>query len=316
MSAATTWRRFTEQVEQRHGDGRYTVLLAEHPLYLAGYAPLRHKPRFGNLTLAPRIPLYQLGYMGAAPVGPSVTKAIAPIAVVASSMIATAAGAGSIAGPIGTAVGVVIGLIAGFWSAHDARAAGAKDENTVVNSAVIAFNQSLKAVFAAANSSDPAQNITAAQAISACQQILQSYWAAMQGQMSGPGRSDASNGGQSCGTLETPPVCGEMASGGHLCNKSCTAGCCVGCNDLTNTIAMAIAVFQAGGGTVNVCQVYGDKYGLVDAASYSLTYTPPTVSGSAAGAVSSIESALTGNVSSSSLFLIGAAILAAMVFLR
>lgn len=322
------WRRYTEQVEQIKGNGRYTILLQEHPLYLQGYAPLHHKRRFGNLTLAPKIPLYQLGWLGQitpsagitaagqaatqaatskAPAGPTALN------VASTSMMALAPAAGP-AAPFVLAAAVVMKLIAGFWAAHDARVAGAKDENSVANSAVLAFNQSLKAVFAAANSSDPTQNIQASQAITACQQIMQSYWTAMIPHMTGPGRADASGAGANCGTVNPSAPCSGMISG-HKCDKSCTAGCCVGCQDLTPSIYAAIAVLQAGGGSFQVCQVFGDKYGLSNSSSYTLTYTPPTVASSA----SSLLSDLTGGTStggSSSLLLLGLAAIAALLVMR
>ena len=324
------WRRYTEQVEQIHGNGKYTIRLQEHPLYLQGYAPPRHKRRFGNIILAPRIPLYQLGSLAqitasvgitaagnAATTAATSKTAAGPTALNAAStgLMAIAPATGP-AAPFVLAAALVMKLIAGFWASHDARVAGAKDENKVVNSAVLAFNQSLKAVFAAVNSTDSTKQIQVSDAITACQQILETFWSRMQGHMTGPGRADASNSGQNCGTVNPSAPCTGMISG-HKCDKSCTAGCCVGCQDLTPSIAAAIAVLQAGGGTFTVCQVFGDKYGLSNSSSYPLTYTPPSVASSAASAVSSIESALTGGSGgSSSLLLLGVAAIAALLVLR
>jgi len=319
MSAASItlpgWRRYTEQVEQVHGGGRYTILLQEQPLYLQGYAPVRHKPRFGNLIVAPKTPLYQLGQItpsaGITAGGQAVTTAVSSKAPVGPTVLNTTstglmaiAPATGPAAPFVLAAAVVMKIIAGFWAAHDARVAGAKQENAVVNSAVLAFNQSLKAIFAAVNATDSTQ-ITAADAITACENLLTTYWGRMQGQMTGPGRADASYGGSNCGTPVPGNICGEM-TGGHKCDKSCTAGCCVGCNDLTPTIAAAIAVLQSGGGTFQVCHVFGDKYGLSDSASYSLTYTPPTASSSAAGILSSLTGGGSGSLLPIALLALGA----------
>jgi hypothetical protein len=60
---------------------------------------------------------------------------------------------------------------------------------------------------------------------------------------------------------------------------------------------MAIAVFQAGGGTVQVCGVTGDHYGLAGRGSYSLTYKAPAIAQSVSGAASGLLSELTGGSS-------------------
>lgn len=260
--------------------GCHCVAAPANPVYqMGGFPPQR---RMQQTVWAPKTPIHQLGA-----VAPQVIAASAPFAAIGTSAAITAAAAGSgaaygaFAGPIGAAVGVVVGLIAGFWSAHDARAAGAKDENAAMNSAVTAFDQSIKAVFAAANSTNPAQQITAAQAISLCSQVLQSYWAGMAPHQTGPGRADASNHGASCSGL--------------TCNSSCTAGCCVGCLDLTPSIANCIAVFQAGGGTAQILAVYGSSYGGVARGAYSLTYTPPP---QAAATVASAGSNIVSDISS------------------
>jgi hypothetical protein len=217
------------------------------------------------------------------------------IGVTAGVTAASSAGiiaVGSAAGPIGAAAAAVVALIMSLWSAHAARAKGAQTENAAMNSAVVAFDGSLKAIFAAAN----AGTISASDAASYCQQNMQAYWTGMAPYMTGPGRADGSHGGTGCTSVI---VCNQQTSPGLACNKSCTAGCCVGCDVLTPTINQAIAIFEAGGGTLNVCPVYGSGYGGQSRASYSLTYTAPTVAQTAASAtqaastaVSSTEAAL------------------------
>jgi hypothetical protein len=192
---------------------------------------------------------------------------------------------GSAAGPIGAAAAAVVALIAGLWSAHNARAKGAKNENAAMNSAVIAFDGSLKAIFQAAN----AGQITAQQAIQYCQQVLQMYWQGMAPYMTGPGASDGSHGGTGC---QNVVVCNQQSPPGLQCSKSCTAGCCVGCDVLTPTILQAIQIFQKGGGTLTVCKVYGSKYGGQTRESYSLTYTAPAASAVAGASASGVTSAL------------------------
>ena len=192
-------------------------------------------------------------------------KLISTAAGIGGTSIATAAGAGSLAGPIGAGVGVLVGVIAGLFAAHDARKKGAQNENQAVNAFLPAFDGSMQAIFQAANSG----SISATDAISACQQVLQQWWASMAPWQTGPGTGDASHGGANCAALAA------AQAKKNQCNKSCTAGCCVGCMDLYPGVMNAIAVFQAGGGTANFPQVFGSSYGASGRAGYSLTYTPP-----------------------------------------
>lgn len=290
------------------------VRAPEFPLYLSGnlsgylgeavYAP------YPATVRAPKIPLYQLGARGlrglrASRLGSSTPlplwELIGPAVVAkgggaaASALESAAAGAaqGAAFGPIGMAVGAVAGAIAGLWASHAARAAGAKNENVAVNSAVVAFDGSLKAIFGAANSTEMSTQITASEAITLLAQTLQSYWAGMAQFMTGPGAADASQGGTKC---QTVAVCNQQSSPGLKCDKSCTAGCCVGCDVITPTINQAIAIFRAGGGTLNVCEVYGSGYGATTRQSYTLTYTPPaaTAAAAAAGGVAAPGAPVTG----------------------
>lgn len=268
------WRQYQEQVIGRHGSGKYTILLQEDPV------------------------LRGLGRLGASPTGQLISSGAGIATTIASPSIVSAAGltagtaaAGALTAGIGAGVAIVVGLIASAWSAHKARAAGAKSENAAMNSAVQAFDTSIKAIFAAANSGQ----VTGAQAGQLIQQLYQSYWAGMAPYMTGAGRADASHGGMSCGTIT--PTCNGS---GIKCDKSCTAGCCVGCSNIMPTIQQALAVFASPtGGTVNVCQVYGSKYGGTARGSYSLTYTPPAAT--AAAGLASSASALTASLGSSAL---------------
>ena len=195
-----------------------------------------------------------------------------------------ATGIAAFAGPIGVGIAVIGAVIGGLWAAHAARAKGAKNENAAMNSAVQAFDASIKAIFNAANSDDPSKYIDANTAIQALQQTLQSYWAAMAQYQTAPGTSDESHGGTNCASVRAKST---------PCDKKCTASCCVGCVDLEPSIMDAIAVFQQGGGTVNVRKVFGSKYGGAERAAYTLTYkpNPPVV---AANAVDELTQAFTG----------------------
>lgn len=272
---APAWKQFDEQVIERSGGGRYKILLRENPFGLAGLgsgAP----SGLGPWTL----------------VGPAV---VAPSGGTAASVaLSSASGASmglAVGGPIGAGIGAIAGAIAGAWAAHAARAKGATTENAAMNSAVIAFDTSIKAVFAGANSGQ----ITGSQAAGLCQTIMQSYWAGMAPFQTGPGRADASHGGAACGTLNPGGPCIGMI-GGPKCNSACTAGCCVGCQDLYPTILSAIAVFNSTtGGSITACNVSGSGYGGQTRAAYTLTYTPPAAT-TAAGLANTASSLLTNPV--------------------
>lgn len=269
--------------------------------------------RLSQTVRAPQTPINSLGWRDLAGLGVSAPAAVASLAPVAATgtSIAAAGAAGSWAGPIGAGVGILVGLIAGLWAAHDARVKGAKTENAVMNSAVQAFDASLQAIFAAANSGQ----VTGAQAASECQSVLATYWSEMRPYQSGPGAADASNGGSGCASVT---VCNQQTAPGLPCNKSCTAGCCVGCDVLTPTINQAIAIFQAGGGTLSVCPVYGSSYGGSDRASYTLTYAPPapTATSTVTNAISSVLSPTVAGSSSSSLLTLGLLGLGLLLVLR
>jgi hypothetical protein len=197
---------------------------------------------------------------------------------IASSSAFSGTWVGAAAGPIGAAVGLVVGVIAALWSAHEARAKGATTENQFLNSAVTAFDGSLKAIFQAAN----AGQISASDAISMLGSLMPTFWASVANYQHLPGTADASHGGVNCGTYIPGQTTPCTPSGAPACNKSCTASCCVGCHDFMPTVQYAAYIFsQPNGGSLNVCEVYGDHYGLNDRAQYTLTYTPPAGSGGA-----------------------------------
>jgi hypothetical protein len=220
----------------------------------------------------------------------------APIAGAVTSGLVAGTSIGAFAGPVGAAVGAIVGLIGSLFSAHSARAAGAKSENDAVNAFLPAFDQGLQTIFQQANNG----TLSAVGAASACQSLLQQWFQNMAPYMRGSGRADSSNGGNNCGNGTPNPAGPCMGTeGGHKCDSSCTAGCCVGCQDLYPTILQAVQVFQnPNGGTIQACNVAGSSYGATARASYSLTYTPP-----AAGSVAGVANSLTAG-GSSSLFLL------------
>lgn len=218
----------------------------------------------------------------------STGSAVATSAVItslANSGVVDAA-LGTWAGPIGAGVGALVGIVAGLFAASAARAKGAKTENAAINEYLPSWDAAMSQIFAAAN----AGTSTPAQCIAAIQQIMAAWWQAAAQFHGLPGVADNSGGGANCGsyTSGTTPPC----SPGHPCSKSCTAFCCVGCNDLWTSSLDAIRVFNSPtGGTVNVCTVYGSGYGATQRSGYSLTYTPPAA-GTVAGATSTVGAAL------------------------
>jgi len=266
------------------------------PLYDQGARLPRVRARYTHSVRQPAYPLYEgWGLHGMGQEGPQILKATAPIAATATTAIlapvftggATAGGAagagaaaGSWAGPIGAAVGILIGVIAGLWAAHSARVKGATQENQAINSAVSTWDAGMKAIFNAANSSDPTINVPGPVAAQQVQQLWGQFWAMMSPYLRSPGTSDASGGGMNCGSPTLNPA-GPCAGtpGGHKCDASCTATCCVGCQDLYPAMLQAVQVLNSpAGGTVQVCAVSGSKYGAQARSGYTLTFNPPAVS--------------------------------------
>lgn len=276
-------------------------------------------------VLAPRVPLYQRGWLGAGTPGAGGAQIIGASSAVAataattllpgSALVTSGLLAANMVPLIGTGIAVLGGIIAGLWAKHAARVAGAKDENSAINSAVSTFDSVVKAIFSAANSTDPSTNISAAQAAAQCQQLMQTFWQQMAPHMSGPGRADSSNMGSNCGQVNSADPCSGMI-GGHKCDKNCTAGCCVGCQDLVPTVAQAVAVFQAGGGSVKVCTVYGSKYGAAQRSGYTLTYKQPMMNSVTGEISSALGGSLGGSVGGVPLWALAAAGLAAFALLR
>jgi hypothetical protein len=182
------------------------------------------------------------------------------------------------------AVPIVGGALAAvtnaFLSGHIAREKAAVSENQAVNSLIPAFDTDLKSVFAAMNAGD----LTPSEGISAVTTIWNNYWTAIKPVQQGSNKTITP-----LSTLETGNVAGvnggsfgimcnsQAAPGGIPCDKTCTAGCCVGNDVLTPSIQQAIACFQSpSGGSIHVCEVYGNStYGTTTRAAYNLTYTPP-----------------------------------------
>ena len=170
-------------------------------------------------------------------------------------------------------VGVGLKLFGGLLAAHDARVQAAKTENQALNQLVPIVATNLQDLFAALN----AGQVSEGEALSYLTQIEGAFWSNLQPvQQASTGCSN--NGGNG----------NNEPSGAHTkCDKHCTAGCCVGCNNIRGWMANAAAVINAHGGTAtfhaipgcNACNG-GKGYGFNPTADFTLTYKPiPVISG-------------------------------------
>lgn len=310
-----------------------TVAAPSVPLYDMGALTLRVRPRSTQAVREPAYPLYDgwaLHGLGAGPAAISPGNAIGPWTIIGPAVVSPSGGAASsavrsaaagaaqgfaIGGPIGAGIGAIAGAIAGLWASHAARAKGAKTENKIVESALQAWDSAMQQIFQAANSSDPSVNISGAQAASLVQQQYQTWWQSVCPYTKGPGAADTSGCGTNCGQGINPagPCQGEPY--GHKCDKSCTASCCVGCQDLYPVMLEAVNVLSSPtGGSVEVCAVAGSSYGVSARSSYTLTYTPPTLAGAASGLLSDLTGGLTAGGGGGSL-LVPLALVAGLFFL-
>jgi hypothetical protein len=315
------------------GNTMSTVAAPSVPLYDMGWMAPRVRPRATQAVREPSYPLYDgwgLHGLGAKTISPG--SSIGPWTIIGPATVCKGGGTACSAaesaaqgaaqgfafgGPIGAGIGAIAGAIAGIWASHAARVKGAKTENKVVESALQAWDAAMQQIFQAANSSDPAVNISGSQAASLVQQAYQTWWQSVCPYTKGPGAADTSGCGTNCGQGINPagPCQGEPY--GHKCDKSCTASCCVGCQDLYPVMLEAVNVLNSPtGGSVEVCAVAGSSYGVSARGGYTLTYTPPTLAGAASGLLSDLTGGLTaGGSGGSSSLLLPLALVAGLFFL-
>lgn len=237
----------------------------------------RHK--LGAAVRAPRTPIYQLGYFGAAA---QIVGASAPIAAAGTTAILAAdTSVGAAAGPIGAAVGAVVGIIAGLLAGHELRAKQAKNENSAVNIAVNGFDSDVRQIQQAFSSGQ----IDASGVLQAVATVMPGYWTVVTPQLQ-PGRNGC-NSGSSC-PIEVP--------GKQPCVGSIGAGCCIACYQLTPGITGPNGIVAAVQGqsqsakgpyVAEIPQVFGSSYGASSRAAYTLDFTPKAGTG-ITGALSSI----------------------------
>lgn len=183
-----------------------------------------------------------------------------------------AAGTSAVAAvnPITAVAGPLLSWIGGLFGQHTARVKGATDENHAVDEMVAGFDYAMKTIFDQANSGQ----LSASDAMNACEAVMQQWW-----QLAAPFESEPGTARTGCVDKFSGTGPGEYGSDGTVCNKQCTALCCVGCNPIGASIQNAIYVFQTGGGKARMQKVFGTpKYGSHDRETYYLTYTPPPLS--------------------------------------
>lgn len=217
---------------------------------------------------------------GVTGVAPNSTMAITGIAGSTAAGLASYAalpGAMSALGIATIGIGAVIGVGLALWQAHLARVKGAKDENAVLNELVPNFSKCLIAEFDALNTG----KINPAAALQDLETIRVSYWGAIAPYQKGAGQhthpcaplmsTDPLNSG------EYEPGCIPWKSAKvqtTACDKSCTAGCCIGCDYVEPAICSAKYLIQTGGGMVKMHAVGGSKYGYTGQAGFTIAYAP------------------------------------------
>jgi hypothetical protein len=177
-----------------------------------------------------------------------------------------AAGAVNVIPVVGQAVSAILAIGASLLGQHTARVKGATAENSGINAIVPAFDADLKEI----NAAWLAGSLNPTMAATYLQQVHDQYWAYMQQFVGRPGVAT-----RTCppGQVGGPMGHGGCTSGQPICDKGCTAGCCVGCSAINGTIANCLWAIQTGyHGPVAVCAVFGSKFGANDRAGYQLSW--------------------------------------------
>jgi hypothetical protein len=248
---------------------------------------------------------------------PSIAASTGTAAAVSAGTIA-AGSALSIAVPV---VGLVLSAVIGsLFAAHAARVAGAKQENTVLNSLIPTVQQAIATVFDQLNSGAA----TPSEAIDGLNQIESSYWSAVSQVEHAPGQAGnesqcvtvAGAGLHITGTpsVQNPPGSSFSGYGPAHFDKSCTASCGVGCMWVASWVNVGIKLIQAGGGQVTFDGVVGNTYGLQNYPPLSITYTPPApgsiAAATAAASSGDISGLLSANILGIPLWMIAAGFIA------
>lgn len=210
---------------------------------------------------------------GAASVGAAAASAAIHAASIGASVGASAAIGAATAG-----IGAAIGIILALFAAHQARVAGAKNENAAVNLAVPNAQSELQQIVSLYNSGQ----LTASLAAQYVAQVAANFQAAIAQYQTGAGQHSIACVAGSSVNSKT----GSWAS--TPCNKNCTAGCCVYCNTILQWVSAVTQAITAGGGTAQMGGITGDaKYAGMNLPAWTLNVTPPAP-GSVAGVTSDL----------------------------
>jgi len=171
-------------------------------------------------------------------------------------------------------VGQITALGAALLGQHSARVKGATAENTGIDAIVPAIDADVREINAAWNQGQ----LSATMAVTYLSQVRDQYWQYMSQFQSQPGvAARPCPSGQVGGPLTilagyTSGTSG-CVTGQPACDKTCTAGCCVGCSAINGGIANQIWAIQTGyRGPVGMCKVFGSKFGAHDRAAYQLSW--------------------------------------------
>jgi hypothetical protein len=216
--------------------------------------------------------------------GPPVQVVSPSSAVGASLQTGTAAANGVAAGlnlvPVaGPAISVAFKLLSStLLAASAARAKAATSENAAVAAGIPGWDAAVGQIASSYNSGA----ITATQAATLFAATLTNFWSEMQGKIQS-GRNGC-NYGANCPPSVNPSSDQSTAIVGaaNYCSGSIGAACCVGCADLSLSVAnLQWAVSQAAksGQSTNafIQTVYASKYGGANRAAYNVVFTPSTV---------------------------------------
>jgi hypothetical protein len=171
--------------------------------------------------------------------------------------VANAANAIPVVGPaISQGLKALFGFLLG---ASAKRAKMAIAENTAVNKAVSWFDQGVKEVVDSANNGQ----LSANEALQYCDLLWTGWW-----DQTAPSIQVGRNGcnsGSSCTAV-------TMGCPG----RNIGAACCVGCDEIRQSINNLRAMFSAGRGSARIYQVVANaKYGTMGRAGYTVSYRPP-----------------------------------------
>lgn len=216
--------------------------------------------------------------MNITPPSSSINTVLSPIGKSLSTSLGLGAGAAT-AITLGLALPITLGL--GLLAAHDKRVKQAKDENEALNLAMVSFDSDIQQVFEMANKGA----LTANDAQNAIAAMNDAFWNYIKPYQMGSqpcpaGMDDVQNGCWYMYRIGNKKGCDG--------SKTCTAGCCVGCNVVQPSLTRALKVFQDGGGSVHVCEIVGNKYGATPRPGYDLTYVAPPIANTVEEAINNL----------------------------